>query len=142
MSDFNSCTFSGRLGKDPEAKATQSGMIISGFSIACSRKYKGEESTEWLDMTAFGKLAEICNQYLKKGSKVLVRCRLQTDTWDKDGVKQYRTKFIVEELQMLDSKGDNSGSPEYSGRQEPQRQAAQPESALDPMDDFDSDVPF
>ena len=143
MSDFNSCTFTGRLGKDPEPRATPSGMIISSFSIACSRKYKGEETTEWLDMAAFGKLAEICNQYLTKGSKVLVNCRLVTDKWEKDGVKHSRTKFVVNELQMLDSKGDNSGSPEYSGRQDaaPQKRA-EPNAAPDPMDDFDSDVPF
>jgi single-strand DNA-binding protein len=89
--------------------------MVVNFSIATSRRWKdanGEqkEQTEFHNVVVFGKLAEICAQYLKKGSKVYVDGRLQTRSWEgEDGVKRYRTETILENMIMLDKKGQTSG---------------------------------
>lgn len=103
----------GRLGKDPEVKYTPDGTMVTSFTIATSEKYKdknGEktEKTEWHNITTFGKLAEICGNYLVKGKLVFLEGRIQTRSWeDKEGVKRYRTDIIASNMQMLDSKGQS-----------------------------------
>jgi single-strand DNA-binding protein len=106
----------GRLGKEPDVKYLQSGTMVSSFSIATSDSYKdksGEkvEKTEWHNITAFGKLAEICGNYLKKGSKVFCMGRSETQSWEnKEGVKQYKTVVILEKMEMLDGKKQETGN--------------------------------
>ena len=110
----------GNLGKDPEIRFLPSGQSVVNFSIATSRRWKDKDSgekkeeTEWHNCEAWGKLAEIIGEYLKKGSKIAIEGRLKTTMYEKDGHKFYPTKIIVEEMEMLDSK-DKSGntSAEY-----------------------------
>jgi single-strand DNA-binding protein len=112
---MNKVMIIGKLGKDAECKYTPDGTMITSFSVATSEKYKdkhGEkvEKTEWHNITAFRKLAEICAEYLKKGSQVYCEGKLQTDKWEKDGKKYSSTKIILEKMEMLGSKKtDNTG---------------------------------
>ena len=106
---MNKAILIGKLGKDPETRYTQDGTMITSFSIATSEKWKdknGEkvEKTEWHNITAFKKLAEICAEYLKKGSQVYCEGKIQTDTWEKDGQKHNATKIILEKMEMLGNK--------------------------------------
>lgn len=119
--DLNQCNFIGRLGKDVETRYMPNGDAVSSFSIAVGSSWKDKagdkkEETEWVSVTAFRKLAEICGQYLKKGSKVYVTGRMKTDKYtDKDGVERYSTKIIMDNMQMLDSKpGASGGAAQYN----------------------------
>ncbi len=133
MAGVNKVIIIGNLGNDPEVATTSGGKSIANFSIATSEKWKGKdgqpvEKTEWHRCVAFDKLADICSQYLKKGSKVFVEGKLQTDKYQKDGVDMYSTKIIVGSMQMLDSR-DGEAKP------------AKAQKAVD--DDFTNDeIPF
>jgi single-strand DNA-binding protein len=115
----------GNLTRDPEVKNTSTGRAVVNFSVATSRRWKDaagqtQEQTEFHNIVAFGKLAEICGQYLKKGSKVYVDGRLQTRSWEgEDGVKRYRTEIILDNMIMLDKKGESSGSFSATSTREP-----------------------
>jgi len=138
--DLNQCTFIGRLGRDPESKAMPSGTEVCDFSIAVGWKSKDKEGAEWVNITAFGKLAEICTQYLNKGSQVMISGRMKTESWDKDGVTNYKTKIIADKMQMVGGKSDN---PRVNGAstQQPQ-QTATDGGAGSGGGDFDDDIPF
>ena len=130
---INQCNFIGRLGRDPETRYTQSGKAVASFSIACSEKRGGEESTEWVNVVAWEKLAEICGQYLAKGSLVFISGRMQTRKWqDKEGGTRYTTEIIAREMKMLSSRGE-------SGGQQGQGQSGGYEPPPMPPDE---DVPF
>ena len=99
----------GHLGKDPELKYTEKGTAYCTFSVATSESYKDDngnrvDKTEWHYIVVWRKLAEICGQYLKKGSKIYCEGKLQTDSYEKDGVKRYSTKIVMTDMSMLDSK--------------------------------------
>lgn len=132
--DLNQCCFIGRLGKDVDTRYIPSGEPVSSFSLAVGSTWKDkqgakQESTEWVSVTAFGKLAEICSQYLTKGSQVFVSGRMKTDKYtDKNGVEKYSTKIIADRMQMLGSKGGESAAP-----------AKQDAGGFD---DLDNDLPF
>ncbi len=120
---LNKVTLIGHLGKDPELSYTASGIAVAKFSMATSERWKDaseniQEKTEWHNIIAWRKLAEICGQYLKKGSKVYIEGKLQTRSWDdkNTGVKKYITEIIADDLIMLDSKGssDSGGDSSYS----------------------------
>ena len=111
---LNKVLLIGHLGKDPELSYTPSGTAVCKFSLATNESYKGNddnwvEKTEWHNIVAWRKLGEICSQYLKKGSKVYLEGKIQTDSYEKDGKKNYFTKIVIDEMVMLDSKG-SSGS--------------------------------
>ena len=117
----NSCNFIGRLGRDPETRYTQSGKAVASFSLACSEKRGGEESTEWVNVVAWEKLAEIVGQYLTKGSLVFISGRMQTRKWqDKEGGTRYTTEIVAREMKMLDGKKDG-GQQDQSWDPQPQR---------------------
>ena len=106
----------GNLGADPEMRYTQNSTAIANLSIATSETWKdkqtGEprEQTEWHRCVAYRRLAEIAGEYLKKGSKVYVEGRLQTRKWQgQDGQDRYTTEIVINELQMLDSRGGSGG---------------------------------
>lgn len=105
----------GRLGADPEVRYTPDGMMVTNFRLATDSQWKdkaGERvsKAEWHRIVSFGKLAEICGNYLSKGKLVFVEGRIQTRSWDdKDGVKRYSTEIIAANMQMLDSKGQAKG---------------------------------
>ena len=103
--DLNSCTFIGNLGADPESRNVGD-TSVTNFSIAVGWKTKNKEGTEWVRCNAWGKLGEICQQYLRKGSKVYIQGAMQTSEYQKDGVKKYSTEIRVDNMQMLGGKGE------------------------------------
>jgi single-strand DNA-binding protein len=107
--DLNRCEFIGRLGKDPEVRYSGEGNAICNFSIAVGYKAKEKETTEWVRVVAFKKLAEICGEYLRKGSQVYIAGRMTTRKWqNKDGVDQYTTEVVADHMQMLGNKSEES----------------------------------
>src|SRR5437762_1487341 len=112
---LNKVMLIGNLGKDPEMKYTPSGVPVTTFSVAVnrtSRTPEGEnrEETEWFRVVAWQKLAETCNEYLRKGSKVYIEGRLQTRKWtDQQGQERYTTEVIANEMTMLDSREGGMG---------------------------------
>jgi single-strand DNA-binding protein len=113
----------GNLGKDPEVKSTPSGMTIATFSLATSSSVKDKDGnwqdrTEWHNIKAFGRTAEIAGEYLKKGRTVYVEGRLHTDSWDdkETGQKKYKTEIIVNELVLVGGQREGGeGGGGYSG---------------------------
>jgi single-strand DNA-binding protein len=116
--DLNQCQFIGRLGKDVELRFTASGDAVANFSIACGWKTKDKEGAEWVSITAFGKLGEICGKYLKKGSQVYVSGRMRTDKYtDKvSGVEKFSTKIVAENMQMLGGKPETETEPPHNAK--------------------------
>ena len=105
--DLNLCSFIGRAGRDPEIRYSQSGTAVTNFSLAVGYKYKETESTEWVNVVAFGKLAELVEQYVQKGKQLFVSGRMQTEQWEsKDGSKRVTTKIIADKVQFLGSAAD------------------------------------
>ena len=103
----------GNLGKDPEIKYTTSGTAVAKFSLATNEGYKDksgqwQDRTEWHNIVAWQRLAEIVGEYVKKGSKVYIEGRLQTSSWDdkETGQKKYKTEIIANDLVLLDRRGD------------------------------------
>ncbi len=136
---LNKVQLIGNLGKDPELKYTPSGVAVATFSIATSESWKDadgnqQEKTEWHNIVAWRKLAEICGEYLKKGKKVYLEGKLQTRNYEKDGVKRYVTEIVADQLIMLDGGGGAArGGSSSSSATEPA-----------PMSDVpkDDDLPF
>ena len=108
---LNKVMIMGNLGRDPEMRYTPSGKPVTSFSVAVSRTYmkpEGErtEVTDWFNVVAWGRLAEICSQYLTKGSMVYVEGRLETRSWEGDnGQKHFRTEVVANDVNILDRKG-------------------------------------
>ncbi|MBI5558456.1 MAG: single-stranded DNA-binding protein [Deltaproteobacteria bacterium] len=113
---INKAILIGNLGSDPEMRYTQSGTAVANFNVATTEKWKGQdgqmqEQTEWHKIVAFARLAEICGEYLSKGSKVYIEGRIQTRSWeDKDGNKRYTTEIVAKDMKMLSAKGGGSSS--------------------------------
>ena len=112
---LNRCEFIGNVGKAPEVRFVNN-SAVADFSVACNEKWKDkagnmQERTEWVRCTAWGKLAEVCGQYLDKGRQVYVSGRMQTDEYEKDGVKRYSTKIVLDTMKMLGAKGDRAAAP-------------------------------
>ncbi len=112
---INQVMLIGNLGAHPEQKIADSGTTVTKFSLATSRHWKDpqgqlQQETEWHRIVAFGRLAEICGQYLAKGSKVYLEGRLHTQQWkDKDGNNRYTTEIVAQTMKMLDGKPEKSG---------------------------------
>lgn len=116
---LNKVSLIGNLGKDPELRYTNSGVPVATFSIATNETWKDQEGnvqerTEWHNVVAWQKLAEICGEWLKKGSKVYIEGRLQSRSWDdkNTGQKRYVTEIIANDMIMLDAKGSAGRTPE------------------------------
>jgi single-strand DNA-binding protein len=106
----------GNVGKDPEIKAAGTGTVVATFSIATSDRFKDKDGTwqdrtEWHNLVAFGKVAEIIRDYVKKGSKLYVEGSLRTQSWDDKttGQKKYKTEIIVGDLSLLSGRGEGDG---------------------------------
>lgn len=149
MASVNKATILGNLGKDPEVRYSASGDSIANFSIATTESWKdkatGEkkELTEWHRCVAYGKLGEICGQYLKKGSSVYVEGSIHTRKWqDKDGQDKYSTEIKVSSMQMLGGKSEGQRQDSGDNQPAPQRnsQGAPPSKAR--FDDLGDDIPF
>lgn len=162
MASLNKVQLIGHLGRDPEARTFPDGGMVVNMAIATTESWKdkntGEkkELTEWNRVVANGKLAEICNQYLRKGSLVYVEGSLRTRKYQKDGVDHYATEVRADQMRMLDKRQDGQqGDQGYSQGQAPaprnaaptraapapQRQAPAPRAASG-FDDMDDDIPF
>jgi single-strand DNA-binding protein len=113
---INKAILVGRLGADPEVRYTPDGLMVTNFNLATdeTRKDKSGEriqKTEWHRIVTFGKLAEICGNYLSKGKLIYLEGRIQTRSWeDKDGNKRSTTEIVASDMKMLDSKGQAKGS--------------------------------
>ena len=118
MAGVNKAIIIGRLGRDPEVRYTQDGRAIANFSVATSEEWKDRETgekkerTEWHRVVAFGRLGEICGEYLAKGRQVYIEGRLQTRSWEKDNVTRYTTEIVASNMQMLESKS-SAGANDY-----------------------------
>lgn len=114
--NFNKAIIAGNLTRDPEVRSLPSGQSVASFGVASNRHYTDKEgnkqqSTEFHNIVAFGKRADICSRYLKKGMPILIEGRLQTNSWQgQDGVKRYRTEIIMEFMQM-GPRSAGAGSP-------------------------------
>ena len=162
----------GHMGQDPELRYLPNGTAVTNISVATNDFWtdaNGErrETTEWHRVVFFGRLAEVCCQYLKKGAQVYVEGRLQTREWERDGVKRYTTEVIARDMQMLSTRGQGVGGnqatadSEYHGNASstvpnaanyarssgtisspaPVSQKTNPAPKTD-YDDFDDDIPF
>lgn len=148
---LNRIQWIGHLGKDPEVRYMPNGTAVANFSVASTEKWKdkasGEkmERTEWLRCNAFERLAEICGEYLKKGSLVYVEGNLQTRKYtDKDGVDRYATECRVQSMKMLGGKSDEGGDRPTAEQRENRaaaKAAAAPKTGTG-FDDMDDDIPF
>ncbi len=172
----NKVTLIGTLGRDPEVRYMPNGNAVANVNLATDESYNDKttgqkvEQTEWHRITVYGKLAEICQQYLKKGSRAYFEGRLRTREWEKDGVKRYTTEIIANDMMMLDRAGDSHGQqqgyqPAPQTHQQPAQQPYHPGPTTYPpqqpyqpasapaqyqhqpapqngFEDFDNDIPF
>jgi single-strand DNA-binding protein len=144
----------GNCGADPESRFMPNGNAVANVTLATSESWKdkntGEnvEKTEWHRVIFFNRLAEIVGQYVHKGSKLYIEGRLQTRSWEQDGVKRYATEIVANEMQMLDSRGSAQASAGQAAGDFGQGRAAAPaksapaESTSPNFDNFDDDIPF
>ena len=137
--DLNQCNFIGRLGADPDSRYLSNGDAVCNFRIAVGWKGKDKEGAEWVPCTAYGKLAEICGEYLRKGSQVFVSGRFITRKWqDKDGNDRYTSEINLDRMQMLGSKaGSDTDRPAA-----PSREPASKPAPSGRVADMDDDIPF
>lgn len=161
MGSLNKVLLIGHLGADPEVRYTQSNTAVATMNLATHERFKDsngdwQERTEWHRVIAWGRLAEVCQQYIKKGSQIYVEGSLQTRSWqDKDGQTKYTTEIKASALQMLDSKsgsgmgsGGNTAPQRDNYTQSPSQQASQPKQLAETQipsefDDItDDDLPF
>jgi single-strand DNA-binding protein len=152
---INKVILIGNLGADPELRYTQSGVAVASFNVATSERWKDkdgqqQEQTEWHRIVAWRQLAEICNEYLHKGSRVYIEGKLQTRKWqDQNGNDRYTTEIVAREMKMLSPRGESGGHGGSGGDYDP---GPEPPSGGSGYDDFaggsqtgggtGSDVPF
>ena len=116
MAGVNKAILVGNLGKDPDLKYTQSGKAMVNFSLATTERWGGEDRTEWHNIVMFDRLAEIANEYLRKGRTVYIEGRIQTRSWeDQSGNKRYITEVVASSMQMLGGPRGESDRREDSG---------------------------
>jgi len=147
----------GNVGKDPETRYMPSGGAVTNLALATSNTWKDKntgddkESTEWHRVVFFNQLAEIVDQYVRKGAKLYVEGSLRTRSWEQDGVTKYATEIFANEMQMLDSRtgtSDDNRQPDQPGRQPDARSSApaarpqQHNTRPADFDNFDDDIPF
>ena len=133
---MNRAILVGRLARDPELRTTNSGMSACRFTVAVDRRGKSDDQTaDFISCVAFGKTGETISQYLNKGRRIALEGRIQTGSYEKDGVKRYTTDVIVDRFDFIDSRNDGQG----------QQQQPQGSDDMDPdfhiMND-DDDLPF
>ncbi|MEX2169685.1 MAG: single-stranded DNA-binding protein [Pirellulales bacterium] len=149
MASFNRVILVGNLTRDPELRHIPSGTAVTEIGLATKNRVK--RNNEWVDepvfvdVTLWGRMAEVVNEYLSKGSPILIEGRLKLDTWEKDGQKRSKLSVVADQMQMLGSKGDSAGRSGGGGSGRPARED-DPFSA--PVEDYipsgppDDDIPF
>lgn len=148
---INKVILVGRLGKDPEIRSTPGGTSVAKFTMATDERFTDksgdkQERTEWHNIVAWGKLGEICGQYLRKGKLVYIEGSIRTDSWDdkESGQKKYRTEIVARDMKMLDRRGDEGGGSGGGGgysQSQSRGGGSRPASGGDMIDD-DEEVPF
>lgn len=120
----------GVLGREPEIRTMPNGNSVANINLATDESYNDKqtgqkvEQTEWHRVTVYGKLAEICQQYLKKGSRAYFEGKLKTREWEKDGVKRYTTEIVCDEMMLLDRADNAQSQPGHAPAFQQQQQAA------------------
>jgi single-strand DNA-binding protein len=140
----------GRLGRDPETRYTGSGQAVANFTLATDSSFKDrsgerQKRTEWHRIVAWGKLAEICQQYLKKGSQVYIEGRLQTREWeDKSGQKRTTTEIVASDMRMLGSKSESAAAAASGSTTRAPEAEAMPADEMGSQETAisDEDIPF
>ena len=149
--DLNKVMIIGRLTRDPEIRTTSNGANVASFAVATGFSWTDQqgqkkEQTEFHNVVAWRKLADIIAQYLKKGSQVYIEGRLQTRSWDgQDGKKNYRTEIVADNMIMLGRPGGSAASPANNApasQPQPQEQQSEAPSKLPDIQIDDSDIPF
>jgi single-strand DNA-binding protein len=147
MAGINKVILVGNLGQDPEVRYMPDGTAVANFSIATSESWKdkqtGEkkERTEWHRIVAWRALGELCGKYLSKGRQVYVEGKLQTRSWEKDGVTRYTTEIVASEVQFLGSgREEGSANPRQGRAQSQSYDQGYPEPPM--PDTRDDDIPF
>ena len=151
----NKVTLIGNLGSEPEMKALPSGSQVANISIATTDSWRDrnsgemQERTEWHRVVCFDRLAEICGQYLRKGSRIYIEGSLRTRSWEQDGQKRYTTEIIGRERMRLDGRGEAGMTSQTPVQSRPQDESAQqqvtkPPPVSQPMPDpnIDDEIPF
>lgn len=146
---INKVTLIGNLGKKPEIRYSQNGAAIASFNIATTESWKDgkgvkQEHTEWHRLVAFGRLGEICGEYLDKGTKVFIEGKLQTRKWDdKDGVTRYTTEIVAKEMKILSPRPAGASSQQEPMPPSDHNDPPAPHMPPPPViGDYPDDVPF
>ena len=148
MASVNKVIVVGNLGKDPETRFLPDGKAVCNFSVATTDTWKdkatGEkkEATEWHRVSSFGRLAEICGEYLKKGSQIYVEGRLQTRKYEKDGQDHYSTEIIADTMKMLGSRSGMGGGESREAREPAAGESRPAKKPAGQFQDMDDDIPF
>jgi single-strand DNA-binding protein len=147
MASVNKAIIVGNLGKDPEVHYMPNGEAVCNFSVATTETWKDksgakQEKTEWLNIVMYRKLAEIAGKYLKKGASVYLEGRIQTRSWEKDGVTRYSTEIIADQMQMLGGRGSSSDDVHDTRTSESSEQAPVKQDASSFDDFIDDPLPF
>ena len=160
----NKVTLLGNVGKDPEIRSTPSGVMVASFGLATSDRFQDaqgnwQDRTEWHNLKAFKRTAEIVRDYVKKGSKLYIEGKISTNSWDdkETGVKKYRTEILVNELVLLSGREEGSGGSANAGGysrpasasssspsfdQKPPAAAGAPDDYAQQTEISDDDIPF
>jgi single-strand DNA-binding protein len=148
MASVNKVIIVGNVGRDPELRYTQSGQPVASFSIATNERFKDKDGnwkdrTEWHRIVAWARLAEICGEYLRKGSQVYVEGRIQTRDWeDKEGNKRQTTEIIALGMQMLGRRGEGGGPSMSDDGNQMRGGGSGGEEAPPPSGGADDEIPF
>lgn len=144
MAGLNKVILIGNLGRDPELRYTQGGQAVANFTLATTesitkRDGEREDRTEWHRIVAWGKLAEICGEYLSKGKQIYLEGRIQTREWeDKEGNKRWTTEIVARNMQMLGRRSEGTGAGDPGEASEPSSGSSGPAEVSGNGDD----IPF
>lgn len=153
---INKAIIIGHVGQDPEVRYTgnaSNGVKVATLRVATSERYKDkdkdgkvQELTEWHSIVCWRGLADIVEKYVKKGTLLYIEGKIQSRSWEDNGVKRYATDIIAKEMQLLSKKEGQQRDPYIAGAQQMQQQAQRPASTplptVDPSDNPDDDLPF
>lgn len=137
MKSVNKAILLGNVGKDPECRATGSGSVVANLSIACAERFKDTagnwaDRTEWVNLVAFGRTAEVIRDYVRKGHRIHVIGRIQTTSWDdkNSGEKKYRTQVVIDDLVLLEKSEGNTSRPAAQANTRRQQEAEIPDDEI------------
>ena len=143
MSGYCSVVVVGNLGKDPEIRSTGSGKKVASFSLAVDQGYGENKKTEWINIIAWEKLAELTEKYLKKGKTVALSGTLQTSSWDdrESGQKRYKTEVVARDITFMDTRSSEGGQSRQNTTQPRQQVAPQARATAQSDDPFGDEGP-